>query len=281
LEGGRQGEYLTDRLTDEALNVIERAGNRPFFLYLAHHAVHSPIEAKPNLVERYEAKLRPSMHHRNAKYAAMVQSLDESVGRILERLKSRGLLDHTIIVFLSDNGGHVIEFAGQQITDNFPLRSGKGSLYEGGIRVPLIIRAPNIDSAGRVYREPVYVADLFPTLLDLAGIDRNQSETPELDGQSLVALLNDPQASLNREALYFHYPHYYPTTTPVSAVRAGDWKLLEFHEDNHVELYNLRDDLSEMHDLASKQPEKAADLRDQLSKWRTAVGAKMPTKNPR
>jgi arylsulfatase A-like enzyme len=125
------------------------------------------------------------------------------------------------------------------------------------------------------------VADLFPTLLDLAGIDRNQSETPELDGQSLVPLLNDPQATLNREALYFHYPHYYPTTTPVSAIRAGDWKLLEFHEDNHVELYNLRDDPSETHDLASKQPEKAADLRDQLSKWRTGVGAKMPTKNPR
>ncbi|MCI0331878.1 MAG: sulfatase [Planctomycetes bacterium] len=280
LDRGKQGEYLTDRLTDEALKVIDRAEDRPFFLYLAHHAVHTPIEAKPELVERYEKKQVPGLHHRNPKYAAMVHSLDESVGRVLERLESRGLSERTVVVFVSDNGGHVIEYDGMQITDNHPLRSGKGSLYEGGIRVPLIIRWPGIGSGGRVCRQPVYVADLFPTLLEIAGLKNRNGRKTKLDGQSLTPLLKNPDAKLVREALYFHYPHYYPTTTPVSAIRAGDWKLLEYHEDNRIELYNLRDDLGEAKDLAANQREKAQDLRARLADWRTAVGAKLPTRNP-
>lgn len=280
LEGGEPGEYLTDRLTEEALKVIDRAEDRPFFLYLAHHAPHTPIEAKPDLVDRYEKKLKPGLRHRNPKYAAMVHSLDESVGRIIARLDSRGLSERTVVVFLSDNGGHVVQSDGLQVTDNHPLRSGKGSLYEGGVRVPLIICWPGIVSAGGVCREPVDVADLYPTLLEIAGLSGDKAHNVKLDGQSLTTLLKQPNASLGREALYFHYPHYYPTTTPVSAIRAGDWKLLEYHEDNRVELYNLREDLGEAKDLAAKQGEKAKNLRARLAEWRRAVSAEMPTENP-
>lgn len=280
LDGGKKGEYLTDRLTDEALKVIDRAVDRPFFLYVAHHAVHTPIEAKPDLVEKYKSKLKPGLHHRNAKYAAMVESLDESVGRILQRLEERGLAEQTIIIFLSDNGGHVVQFEGQQVTDNYPLRSGKGSLYEGGVRVPLIMRWPGIESAGSTCSEPVYVADLYPTLLELTGIKDAKADNAPLNGQSLVKLLHQPNATLDREALYFHFPHYYPTTTPVSAIRAGDWKLLEYFEDHHLELYNLRDDLGETMDLAASQPEKSEGLRARLAAWRTSVNAPLPTENP-
>lgn len=280
LEGGQAGEYLTDRLTDEAIKVIDLAQDRPFFLCLTHHAPHTPLEAKRELIDRYEKKLRPGLHHLNAKYAAMVHSLDESVGRIIERLESRGLADRTVVVFLSDNGGHVGQFAGMQATDNYPLRSGKGSLYEGGVRVPLIVRSPGVTAAGAVCHEPVFVADIYPTLLEIAGLKGDEKQNAKLDGKSLVMLLKQPTSSLDREALYFHYPHYYPTTTPASAIRVGDWKLLEYHEDNRVELYNLRDDRAEAHDLAAIQPDKAQDLRSRLHRWRASIQADMPTANP-
>jgi arylsulfatase A-like enzyme len=281
LDGGRAGEYLTDRLTDEALKVIDRARDRPFFLCLTHHAPHTPLEARPELIDRYQKKLAPGLHHRNAKYSAMVHSLDESVGRIVERLESRGLVERTVVVFVSDNGGHVGKFEGQPATDNYPLRSGKGSLYEGGVRVPLIIRWPCITPAGgAVCREPVFMADLYPTLIEIARIGGDKMHNAKLDGLSLAPLLRQPDASLEREALYFHYPHYYPTTTPAGAIRAGDWKLIEYFEDNRVELYKLRDDLSEANDLAARQPEMAQDLRVRLANWRKSVGAAMPTANP-
>jgi arylsulfatase A-like enzyme len=277
---GQQGEYLTDRLTDEALKVIDRAKDHPFFLYLAHHAPHTPIEAKPDLVDRYRRRLKPGLHHQNPKYAAMVHSLDESAGRLMERLASSGVAERTIIIFLSDNGGHVGQFDGLQVTNNYPLRSGKGSLYEGGIRVPMIIHWPGKGAAGRVCHEPVCVADLYPTLLDTAIQNSDQARNTHLDGQSLMPLLNDPNASLGRDALYFHYPHYYPTTTPVSAIRAGNWKLLEYHEDNHLELYDLGVDPGETKDLATSQPEAARVLQSQLAGWLNLVGAAMPTENP-
>jgi arylsulfatase A-like enzyme len=279
LDGGKPGEYLTDRLTDEALKVIDRAGDKPFFLYLAHHAVHTPIEAKPDLVEHYEKRLKPGLHHRNPKYAAMVQSLDESVGRVLEHLEQRGLAEQTVVIFLSDNGGHVIKFNGMQVTDNYPLRSGKGSLYEGGVRVPLMVRWPGGTQANGVCHEPVYVADLYPTLLEITGLTGDKAHNANVDGKSLAPLLKQPNAHLKREALYFHYPHYYPTTTPVSAIRAGDWKLLHYYEDNHVELYNLHDDLGEANDLAAQQPEKTRDLQARLAEWKRAVNAQEPTEN--
>lgn len=280
LDGGTQGEYLTDRLTDEALKVIDRAQDRPFFLCLAHHAPHTPLEAKRELIDRYEKKLRPGRRHRNPRYAAMVHSLDESVGRILKKLESRGLTQRTVVIFLSDNGGHVGQFDGLQATNNDPLRSGKGSLYEGGVRVPLIVRWPGVTTAGGACREPVFVADLYPTLLEIARPGGDGAHNSNWDGQSLAPLLRQPTASLGRAALFFHYPHYYPTTTPVGAIRAGDWKLLEYFEDNRVELYNLRDDLAEANDLAARQVEKSQDLRAQLANWRASVAADMPTANP-
>ncbi len=280
LEFGRPGEYLTDRLTDEALRVIDRAGTQPFFLYLAHHAPHTPIEAKAEDIKHFEGKLRPGMQHRHPTYAAMVKSLDESVGRVLTRLKERGLEDNTIVIFTSDNGGFVGRDGrgGQRIpvTSNVPLRSGKGSLYEGGVRVPLLVRWPGV-KAGTTCREPVLLADLFPTLVAAAGLPPARSA---LDGLDLAPLLRDPTGKLNREALCFHYPHYYATTTPAGAIRAGDWKLLEYFEDDRVELYNLKDDLGEKNDLAGKMPDRAAELRRRLHEWRTTVGAAMPKPNP-
>ena len=277
---GRPGEYLTDRLTDEALRVIDQAGDRPFFLYLAHHAPHTPVEAKAEDVRYFEGKLRPGMRHRNATYAAMVRSLDQSVGRVLDQLRARGLEDRTIVIFTSDNGGQMnIDpplRAGDPTTRNAPLRSGKGSLYEGGVRVPLIVRWPGVTPRGADSSAPVMLGDLFPTLLRAAG----RPVPGNIDGLDLTALLRDPAARLGRDALFFHYPHYYETTTPVGAVRAGDWKLLEYFEDGRVELYDLASDPGETRDLAATEPARAAALRERLVRWRTEVGARMPTVNP-
>ena len=282
LEFGKPGEYLTDRLTDEALKVIEHAGDKPFFLYLAHHAPHTPIEAKAEDVSYFESKLRPEMHHQNAVYAGMIKSLDESVGRVLENLKERGLDLNTIVIFASDNGGFIgiDKQSGQTVptTDNSPLRSGKGSCYEGGIRVPLIVRWPGVTTQDATCDEPVVVMDLFPTLLGAARVPLPSDVT--LDGRDLLPLLKDQAAQLERDALFFHYPHYYSTTTPVSAIRAGEWKLLEYLEDERIELFNLRNDLGETTDLAGTQPAKAAELRKQLHRWREETGAAMPSTNP-
>ncbi len=280
LEFGRPGEYLTDRLTDEALRIIDHAAGRPFFLYLAHHSVHTPIEAKPADVKYFEGKLRPGMHHRNAVYAAMVKTLDESVGRVLDHLRERGLAENTIVVFASDNGGFIgtDRKAGQSVpvTDNAPLRSGKGSLYEGGVRVPLLVRWPGIAQRGVECPTPVSLVDLFPTLLAAVPVVLDQP----VDGVDLGPLLRNPTAQLEREELFFHYPHYYETTTPVSAVRRGDWKLLEYFEDGRLELFNLATDPGEQTNLAASEPAQAADLRGRLERWRREVGAKLPAANP-
>jgi arylsulfatase A-like enzyme len=280
LEFGKPGEYLTDRLTDEALNVIDRAGQQPFFLYLAHHAVHTPIEAKAADVSHFEAKLSGGQHHRNPTYAAMVKSLDDSVGRVLKRLDERGLAERTLVIFTSDNGGYIGVDRNRKlpVTDNYPLRSGKGSVYEGGVRVPLMVRWPGTTPAGSVCHEPVMTTDLFFTLLAAAGL--KPSAPTAADGVNLKPVLSDPTASLNRDALYFHYPHYYETTSPVSAIRAGSWKLLHYYEDDRAELYNLADDPREQQDLAGQQPKKVRDLSGRLTDWLAAAGARLPTKNP-
>ncbi len=281
LEFGRPGEYLTDRLTDESLRVIDRAGGRPFFLYLAHYAPHVPMEAKADDVQYFRNKVRPGMRHRNYVYAAMVRSLDESVGRVRARLRERGLDRNTIIVFTSDNGGYIgmdrRADPNVPVTDNYPLRSGKGSLYEGGLRVPLIVLSPGITPAGGVSDEPVLLTDLFPTLLTATGVVP-PGETV-CDGLDLTPVLRDPATRLGREALYFHYPHYYATTAPVGMIRVGDWKLLEYFEDGRLELYNLKADPSETTDLARQAPARVADLRRRLAAWRTSVGAAMPQAN--
>jgi arylsulfatase A len=286
LEFGQPGEYLTDRLTTEALRVIDRAGMQPFFLYLAHYAPHTPIEAKAGVVRHFTEKLRPGLKHQNASYAAMIKSLDENVGRLLAALAERGLDKNTIVIFASDNGGYIgrDKFGANQnqpVTTNFPLRSGKGSLYEGGVRVPLMIRWPGVAPAGVVCSEPVILMDLFYTLrAALAPVPAGSKSTQANDGLDLRALLKNPSAKLGRDVLCFHYPHYYQTTTPVGAIRADDWKLLEYFEDNRVELYNLREDVGEEHDLADKNPSRVAQLRDRLEAWRHSVGAAMPKPNP-
>jgi arylsulfatase A-like enzyme len=280
LEFGKPGEYLTDRLTDEALRVIDHAGDQPFFLYFAHHAPHTPIEAKSADVQHFESQRRPGLHHQNAVYAAMIKSMDESVGRVLAHLRERNLEKNTIVIFSSDNGGYVgkdkIDGTPVTVTDNFPLRSGKGSLYEGGIRVPLIVHWPGVTQSEAVCTEPVVLTDLFATLLGAAGI----ASATAIDGVNLEPVLRNPTTRLSRDALYFHYPHYYHTTTPVGAIRERDWKLLEYFEDHRAELYNLASDPSEQHDLAAQQPDEVNRLRKQLHTWRQEVGAAMPTVNP-
>jgi arylsulfatase A-like enzyme len=294
LEFGVPGEYLTDRLTDEALRVLDhfRQSERPFFLYLAHHAPHTPIEAKPADVDHFRQRLQPGARHQNAHYAAMVRSLDESVGRVASYLKQHDLEDNSLVVFASDNGGYIgtMQDTGQNtgqdtgqtipITTNSPLRSGKGTLYEGGLRVPLIVRWPREVPAGITCNTPVVLTDLFPTLAAAAGLTL-PANVP-VDGLDLSPLLHDPKATLAREEFYFHYPHYYhaPPSTPVSAVRVGNWKLLEYYEDQHVELYDLSADAGEEHDLASVQPDRVADLRERLTRWKLEVEAKLPVSNP-
>jgi arylsulfatase A-like enzyme len=282
LEPGREGEYLTDRLTDKALEVMEHQAKakRPFYLNLWYHTVHAPIEGKPELVERYRKRIKPSSIRKNPHYAAMVHSLDENVGRVLAKLDQLGIADDTLVVFTSDNGGFVNSCKlnkGLQVANNSPLRSGKGSCYEGGVRVPLIVRGPGVVK-GKTTAEPVYACDLYPTLLRAAGLADKAKEG--IDGVDFTPVLRNPKAKLSREALYFHYPHYYLTTTPVSAVRKGDWKLLEYFEDGRVELFNLKKDLGEKTDLSSARPEIAKRLATELRAWRQEVGALVPEPNP-
>ncbi|MDP3072930.1 MAG: sulfatase [Opitutaceae bacterium] len=273
---GRPGDHLGDRLTDMALRLVDAAGDRPFFLNLWYYDVHTPIEARPESVARYRARVKPGLHQQNPDYAAMLARLDENVGRVLAHLERRGLAGRTLVVFASDNGGYIGGYQGRPVTTNTPLRSGKGSLYEGGIRVPLIARLPGVTPPGAVCETPVLCTDFFRTFAELAGADGGTAS----DGMSLLPLLRAPRATLPRDALFFHYPHYYATTSPASAVLAGDWKLLEYFEDNRAELFNLRDDPGEHHNRAADSPDRAAELRARLHVWRSEVGAQMPVPNP-
>jgi arylsulfatase A len=280
LHFGREGEYLTDRLTSEALRVIDHAAAQPFFLYLAHHAPHTPIQGKPDVVRRYQERIKQGMRHRNAAYAAMVESLDDSVGRVRAHLKSKNLDRNTLIVFASDNGGYINAFDGQAVTDNHPLRSGKGSLYEGGIRVPLIFSGPGVARPGSSSNVPVVSTDLYRTLLDAASLGSSPGYRAAIDSVSLQPLLSRPSAALERNELFFHYPHYYPTTSPVSALRQGDLKLIDYFDGPRTELYNLASDPDESDDLAARQPELASKLRARMHFWRTETGARLPVVNP-
>ena len=204
LEFGSPGEYLTDRLTDEALKVIDRAGDQPFYLNLCYHTVHTPIEAPEPDVALFAAKQKPGQHHTNAAYAAMVHRLDQNVARVLAKLDALGIADRTLVVLTSDNGGFVNQYHRQQVTDNYPLRSGKGSLYEGGVRVPLMIRWPGVTRPGAVCHTPVSSIDFYPTILEVAGLEGDAKHNANVDGLSLVPLLKDASAELPRDTLYWH-----------------------------------------------------------------------------
>jgi arylsulfatase A-like enzyme len=255
-------------------------GGAPFFIHLSYHTVHTPIEGKPAVVSNYQNGIQEGLHHRNAEYAAMVDSLDENVGRLLEALRRNQIADNTIVVFTSDNGGFINKFEGTQVTDNWPLRSGKGSLYEGGVRVPLMVYWPGVTHGG-ICHEAVSSIDFYPTFAEIVGMKRHSGVTQEYDGVSLMPLLRDPGSGLERDTLYWHYPHYYPTTSPVSSIRQGNWKLLEYFEDSHLELYNLADDPSEEENLAEEMPQRATELRNKLSAWRQSVEAQLPEVNSR
>jgi arylsulfatase A-like enzyme len=277
LEDGPEGEYLTDRECGEALKFIEENRDRPFFLYLTHYAVHTPLQATEEFIDKYEAKDAGDQPHGNPVYAAMIESVDRSVGRLVSKLDELGISERTVILFTSDNGG-LIGNSQRLVTSNKPLRAGKGSAYEGGVRVPLIIKWPGVVVGGTVSAEPVISMDFLPTLAAMAGVE---GEVPgPLDGRSLVPLLNQ-SGDLDRDALYWHYPHYHPGgATPHGAMRMGDFKLIEFYEDGRRELYNLEHDAGETKDLSSLLPDKAAQMAAQLNAWRKAVGAQMPTPNP-
>ena len=277
LGGGQEGEYLTDRLTSEAIRILRNERDKPFFMHLAFHTVHTPIEGKPAVVDSYRKVIRETMRHRNPHYAAMVQSLDENVGRVLDTLDDLGVADNTVIILTSDNGGYVNKFDGMQVTDNSPLRSGKGSLYEGGIRVPAIIRWPAVTQPGTESDTPISSIDYYRTILSMAGLPGDREHNRTADGIDLTPLLRDPEHKPDRAALYFHYPHYYATTTPVSALRVGHWKLLRYYEDSRIELYNLAEDLGEQRNLAGEEQEIASALAERLEAWWGQMGAQHPS----
>jgi arylsulfatase A-like enzyme len=283
LTEGKDGEYLTDRLGEEAVKFIERTKDKPFFLYLPHFAVHTPTQGRADLVEKYRQKLKPGLTHTNVTYAAMVEGLDAAVGRVLTKLDELKLAERTIVIFTSDNGGLIT----RGTTSNKPLRYGKASAYEGGVRVPLIVRWPGVTKPGSVSDTPVITVDLFPTLLEMCGLSSPPSASPTgapgRDGVSLVPLLRGT-GSLPSRDLFWHYPHHQHYqlggATPYGAIRAGDFKLIEFFNDKCVELYKVREDIGEQRDLAAQLPDKANELRKRLLAWRKEVGAQMPTPNP-
>jgi len=279
LEEAKDGEYLTDRLTDEALKQIDRqvAEKRPFFLYMPHYAPHTPMRAKAELIKGFDPAGIPGGRQRNPIYAAMLQSLDESVGRILQKLEEKGIADNTWVIFTSDNGGlATTEGPNTPATSNAPLREGKGWLYEGGLRVPLLIKGPGVKSPGRAVDVPVVSMDLMPTVAALA----DGARLPDVqDGQSLLPVL-EGSGKPGRDTLYWHYPHYANQGgRPGGVVRKGDWKLVQFYENDRQELFNVAKDGSESNNLSVAEPEKVKELAAELAAWRAAVGAKMPTKN--
>jgi arylsulfatase A-like enzyme len=266
-------EYLVDRCNLEAVEFIERHKDEPFFLFLSHYAVHTALLGTDDLVARYENKPNAGKGRRakknNPHLAAQLETIDKGVGMIMKKLDALGLADNTILIFTSDNGGE------DRVTDNSPLRAGKSTLYEGGIREPLIVRWPGKAKANAKCNTPVSTYDFYPTLLDCADIQPNKKQ--HLDGLSFAPLLKNPKAKLNRDCLYWHYPlakpHFLGGKNS-SAIRCGQLKLIEYLNTGNVELYNLKDDIGEQNNLAEKLPKQTAQLKQQLAKWRKDVGAK-------
>ncbi|NOX54333.1 MAG: sulfatase [Planctomycetes bacterium] len=296
--------YFVDELTDRAIAFMEKNHDRPFFLCLSHFAVHIPLVAKAAKIAKYRRKAatyRPQNGELvNVHYAAMVESVDESFGRIVKTLRRLRLEDNTIILLFSDNGGLATTYqaTGHQqeleargrgcytefvpATSNGPLRLGKGFLYEGGIREPCIIKWPHVTQRGSVCRVPIIGYDFFPTFCEAAGIDPQAiSNRVMLDGRSLVPVLKDSAATLDREALFWHFPHFSNEGgRPSSAVRAGRWKLIEHLEYGEIELFDLQHDPGETRNLAERMPERAKGLRTMLERWRKRLNAAMPTPKP-
>jgi arylsulfatase A-like enzyme len=282
LEDAPPNEYLTDRISNEAEQFIRDNKDKPWMCYLTHFAVHTPLDAKKELLEKYNRKPKGKLHQ-HAVMATMIQAVDDGVGRIVETLDELELTDNTVIIFFSDNGGY------GPATDMAPLRGYKGTFYEGGIREPFFVRWPGKVKAGTTCDVPIIGVDLYPTLCEIAGAELPQDQVG--DGVSLVPLLCGDTADLGDRALYWHFPAYLQSygkpgansideqrdpsfrTRPVSVIRHGDYKLLQFMEDGDVELYNLKDDIGERRNLATSQPDQAERLLSQLRAWQKEVDA--------
>jgi len=268
LANRRPGEYLPDRFADEAVAFIRANRRRPFMLFLWNYTVHWPMQAKEDVLAKYEKRgLGPGL--KDPRYGAMIESMDAAFGRVVAAIDELKLTERTLIVFMSDNGGY------NGVADNRPLRESKGYLYEGGIRVPLIVRWPGVVRPGVICREPVTSTDFYPTLLAAAGLEPDEN-TP-CDGENLMPLLKQT-GGLKRSEIFFHFPNYawHMDNRLGSAVRQGDYKLIEYFDDGSVELYNLAEDIGEKHDLSKQMPEKAAELEQKLHAWRAESGAWMP-----
>lgn len=289
LEVEEEGVYLTDRLTDEAIRLMKESKDAPFFIYLPYFMIHAPHQGKADLVKKYKAKT-PGTHHNDAVYAAMVQTMDENIGRLMKALKTEGIDEDTMVVFTSDNGG--INTKSMQT----PLRGGKGMYYEGGIKEPFFIRWPKVIAAGSQCATPVCNIDLFPTFCDVAGVTAPEGKI--LDGVSLKPLFKNQE--IEDRSLFWHFPIYLQSygskkggsmgeardrkfrTRPGSVIRDGDWKLHEYFENGEFELYNLKEDLGEKKNLAQSHPEKLQELLAKLNTWREDVNAPVPTeRNPK
>ena len=269
--------YLAETLTTECEKFIKANRDRPFCAFLTHYAVHIPLQARQELIEKYEKKPKPATGVNNPIYAAMVEHVDQSVGRILKTIDDLDLAKRTVVVFFSDNGGlrQIYTGNGPIVSTNAPLRDEKGTLYEGGVREPLIVRWPNVIEPGSVCDTPVTSVDFYPTFLEIAEAKPAPEHT--LDGQSILPLLTQSGEFKDR-AIYWHYPHYHHST-PAGSIREGEWKLIEFYEDHRFELYNLKDDIGEKNNLAHSLPEITRSLHQKLIAWRKSVGAEMPSVN--
>ncbi len=301
---GPRGEYLTDRLTDEAIKLLRVNGDAPFFLYMSHYAVHMPMDVPKRYRDKYKQKARqmgldkhktfaigeyfPITRKRRLRvkrrllqshptYAGMIENLDDNTGKLLKVLEELGKADNTVIIFTSDNGG--VSTYGHPPTTNAPLSEGKGWMQEGGTRVPLIIKWPGKIQPGTTSDCPVTSTDFYPTMLEMAGLPFIPKQ--HCDGVSLMPLFQGV-AQLPERNLFWHYPHYSNLgNTPGASIRSGDHKLIEFFEDNHVELYNLKDDLPETYDIAGEQPQVADRLKTALQEWQKSIEAKFPIPNPK
>lgn len=289
LPDGPDGEHLPDRLATETVRFLEQHREEPFLAYLCFYSVHTPLMARDDLRRKYEARARElpiqepawgrererqvRLVQNHAVYAGMVEAMDQAVGKVLDALDRLGLASSTVVVFTSDNGG--LSTSEGHPTSNVPLRAGKGWMYEGGVRVPWIIRAPGLTAPGSVNDTPIISMDLVPTILDLAGI----AVPAPLDGRSLVRVLRGEPSS--PRPLFWHYPHYgNQGGAPGGAIRDGQWKLIEWYEDGTRELFDVTADISESRNLAVEHPERVKALHQKLEAWRMQVGAKMPVPRP-
>jgi arylsulfatase A-like enzyme len=279
LKDGPKGEYLTERMANEACNFITENSSAPFFLNLWFYSVHTPLQAKKDKIDYFASIVDSSKLQKNPVYASMVSHVDDAVGKIINTLKEKGLYDNTIIILTSDNGG-LIGKGKKKVTNNAPLRSGKGDMYEGGVRVPLIIKNINQDGKGQTNHIPVISIDFMPTLVDMLNLPITAEEKKNFDGISLKPILNGQENQLKRKAIFWHYPHYHiEGATPYSAIRYENWKLIHIYETDKYELYDLKNDIGETTDLSAGNPALVKKLAQKLENWKKQMNAQMPVPN--